>query len=360
ETTPATATLTRRQALGLGTAAAAAGLVPAAHAVADDHLSTPATIRDPSADPAAFQGAGFYRLSLGDVEITVLNDGWFPIEPAHPTIGANVSADEVHGALRHAFVPADRVIGHINTLLVNTGERLILLDVGCGDTFGPTNGRLRDHLARAGAEPGDIDLVVLTHLHLDHVGGLATADGIDWLPNATFVMHEAERGFWSADTPDFSKSGVPESRIPTVVDVAQTALRNIPSDRLELVRDKRTQLDDALAVYHAPGHTPGHLVAGLYGEAGQFGFLSDLVVVPDLQFRYPGWHYGFDTDPVESADTRQRILKYYADHRRPVAGSHLTFPGVGHVRAEPDTDGFAYVPAVWRWDPDASAAYQNP
>ncbi|MEM1109856.1 MAG: MBL fold metallo-hydrolase [Planctomycetota bacterium] len=349
-TRPDQPALTRRQALGLGGAAAAAALAPARPAAAEHH----ATIKPA---PELTQGNGFYRLSLGDVEVTLLSDGSFPFSPAHPTIGTNASQEEVHAALRNAFVPSDHVLGHVNTLLINTGDRLMLIDAGCGETFGPTTGKLREHLSRIGADAGDIDLVVLTHLHLDHVGGLTTDDKADWLPKAKFVMHEAEQAFWSADAPDLSKSGVPEVMRPVLAGVAKTALANIPDDRLELLSEKRTQLDDALAAYHTPGHTPGHLVLGLYGEAGQFGYLADLIHFAPVQFAHPDWHIAFDTDPVEAAATRRRILEYYVEKRKPVAGAHLPFPGVGHVRAAGDV--FEYVPAVWQWDTNASAPYQS-
>ncbi|MEM9916344.1 MAG: MBL fold metallo-hydrolase [Planctomycetota bacterium] len=341
--------LTRRQALGLGTAAAAAALAPATRVRADDHAAPV------NAEPQLSQGAGYYRLNLGGVEVTLLSDGSFPFDPA--AIGTNADPEQVNAALHHAFVPRDHILGQVNTLLINTGQRLILIDAGCGNSFGPTTGKLREHLTRLGADPGDIDLVVLSHLHVDHIGGLITDAGIDWLPNAKFVMHQAERDFWAAESPDLSKTGVPEEMWGFFVDVAQAAINNIPADRLELVTDKRTQLDDALAVYHTPGHTPGHLVAGLYGEAGQFGYLADLIHFAPVQFAHPDWHIAFDTDPVEAAGTRKRILEYYAKERKPVAGAHLPFPGVGHVRAA--GDAFEYVPVVWQWDPAASAPYQS-
>ena len=353
---PGTPRLTRRQALGLGGAAAAAALTPATRVAAEHHVTVLSeTLGEPA--PELIQGSGFYRLSLGGVEVTLLSDGSFPFEPSHPTIGTNASQEEVHAAFREAFVPADHVLGHVNALLVNSGDRLMLIDTGCGEAFGPTTGKLREHLARIGADTGDIDLVVITHLHPDHVGGLITGEGIGWLPKAKFVMHEAERAFWAAEAPDLSKSGVPGEMRAVLTGVAKGALANLPADRLELVSEKRTQLDDALAVYHTPGHTPGHLVAGLYGEAGQFGYLADLIHFAPVQFGRPDWHIAFDTDPVEAAATRRRILEYYVKERKPVAGAHLPFPGVGHVRAK--GDAFEYVPVVWQWDPEASAPYQS-
>ena len=106
-------------------------------------------------------------------------------------------------------------------LLVNTGDNLALVDTGCGEAFGSTTGKLRTHLARVGADPGDIDTVVLTHLHPDHAAGLITDAGIGWLPKATFLMHEAEERFWSAPSPDLSKSGVPQEMHPVMSKVAK-------------------------------------------------------------------------------------------------------------------------------------------
>ncbi|MEM6394476.1 MAG: MBL fold metallo-hydrolase [Planctomycetota bacterium] len=341
--------LSRRQALtfAAGSVAAAATLAPRTA------LAHPTTA--PATQPTTTQGAGYYRLSLGNVEITVLGDGTFPFEPAHPTIGTNASEADFLQALDDAFVPHDHVTGHVNALLINTGKRLILIDVGCGQAFGPTVGFLRKHLAALGASTADIDTVVITHLHPDHIGGLLTDAGTSWLPNARFVMHEAEQAFWSADTPDVSKMGVPDDMKTGVTNAAKAALKVI-GDKLDLISDKRTQIDPALALYHCPGHTPGHTLAGLYGDAGQFGYMADLIHFPAVQFAHPDWHIAFDADPEQAADTRKRVLDYYVKSRKPLSGSHLPFPGVGHIAKH--HDAYAYVPAIWQYDPTASAHYQ--
>ncbi|MEM1213920.1 MAG: MBL fold metallo-hydrolase [Planctomycetota bacterium] len=351
ETTPV---LSRRQALALAAgsaaaAAAAATLSPRralAHPTTQPHQHT----------PKASQGSGFYQLSLGNVQVTVLADGTFPFDPPHPTNGTNATEPDFRQALSDAYVPFDQATGHVNALLVNTGKRLILIDAGCGPAFGPTAGLLQKHLAVLGANPADIDTVVLTHLHPDHIGGLLTDAGASWLPNARFVMHETEHAFWSGDTPDLSKTAVPDGMKAGMTNAAQTALKNI-GDRVELITDKRTQLDPALALYHCPGHTPGHTLVGLYGDAGQFGYMADLIHFPAVQFANPGWHVAFDVDPEEAADTRARVLAYYAKSRKPLSGSHLPFPAVGHVAAH--HDAYALVPAVWQWDTNASAPYQS-
>ena len=347
--------LSRRHALTLGGAAAASLAWPGfRRARADQAAQTQPAAALPYPNPR-LQGAGYYRLSLGDVEVTLLSDGSFPFSPTHPTIGTNTTEANVRKALHDAFIPFDHVLGHVNALLINTGKRLILIDTGCGNPFGPTTGALRFHLTRLGADTRDIDTVVITHLHPDHIGGLITNAGTSWLPKARFVMHQDERAFWSANAPDLSKSGIPAQMQGFITGSAQTALQNI-AGRLDLLSDKRTQLDPALAAYHTPGHTPGHLVLGLYGDAGQFGYMADLIHFAPVQFANPGWHIAFDTDPVQAADTRQRILAYYAEKRKPVSGAHLPFPAVGHVKN--DGDAFAYVPVVWQWNPEASAPYQ--
>ena len=177
--------LDRRMLLRAGSAAVgAAALAPA----------TPALAHAPQAGKRA--QPGFYRFKLGTIEITVVSDGTLAF-PAETLWGDR--ADDARSLLKSNFQPSAPVGLQINTLLVDTGNKLVLIDAGCGaDKFQNTNGKLIGHLASAGYAPGDIDMILFTHFHFDHLWGISDGKNASLLfPSAEFVASEAEVAFWS-------------------------------------------------------------------------------------------------------------------------------------------------------------------
>ncbi|MEM7682974.1 MAG: MBL fold metallo-hydrolase [Planctomycetota bacterium] len=346
--------LSRRGLLaGLGVAAAGAAL--------QGRLPKPSRAlaqRMPS-DPAVEPKPGTFAFQVGAIRCTVLHDGWFPFDPAHPTIGTNVAQEDVHAALRESFVPHDQVIGDVHGVLIQHAGKMTLIDTGCGALFGANAGKLVDRLSDIGLVAADVDTLVLTHLHPDHIGGLLREPNRNPLPNARVVMHEDEHAFWSGDAgePDFSKSGVPEPMRASMVAGARTVLEMF-KDQIDLTDLETTDLAAGLTLYHTPGHTPGHCGVQIRSGSAEANFVADVIHCAPVQFAHPDWHIAFDTDPVQAADVRQKVLATAADQRLLMFGSHMPFPGIGHVKRQ--GDGFAWVPAIWRNDLGGprGAAYQ--
>src|SRR5262245_39757036 len=144
---------------------------------------------------AGVQAAGVYRLKVGSFEVTVLSDGWLPVETKLFT----GNADSVGKTLETSFLPKDNIPTSVNEWLVNTGDRLILVDTGTSNVFAPTLGRMAKNLAAAGVDASAIDAVILTHLHPDHAAGLLTTDKKIAFANASVHVHEAEYGFWTSE-----------------------------------------------------------------------------------------------------------------------------------------------------------------
>src|ERR1700745_3804812 len=231
--------LDRRMLLRAGSAAAAAAaLAPTAPALA--HAPQAGKRAQPS----------FYRFKLGTIEITVISDGTlaFPAE----TLWLD-RAEDARGLLTSTFQPPSPVGLEINTILVNTGDKLVLIDAGCGaDKFQKTNGRLLGNLAAAGYAPGDIDTILFTHFHFDHLWGISDHDNASLLfPSAEFVASETEVAFWSA--PDWA------NRLPPALkpEVTQANLK-LASPRLRLLK-AAAEVAPGVTTFDTAGHTPGHI-----------------------------------------------------------------------------------------------------
>src|ERR1700722_17244639 len=193
---------------------------------------------------------GFYRFKLGTIEITVVSDGTLAF-PAETLWGAR--AEDARGLLTSTFQPSSPVELQINTILVNTGGKLVLIDAGCGvDKFQNTNGRLLGHLASAGYAPGDIDMILFTHCHFDHLWGVSDGKNASLLfPSAEFVASEAEVAFWS----DPELPGKVSAKQQPVV--TQTNLK-LASPRLRQIK-VGAEVAPGVTTFDTAGHTPGHM-----------------------------------------------------------------------------------------------------
>lgn len=335
------APLSRRKML------AAAGALVAAPALARGGQADTQQPAIPAAGPAGQQGAGFYRRKVGDVEVSVVSDGAFPMTPPYPTFGANAGEAAVNAALERAFIRPEQTLGHVNTLLIRSGGEVILVDAGCGTLFGPGTGKLIPHLAAAGVRPADVTAVVLTHLHPDHIGGLLGPAGADLFPSARYYVHEAEKAFWGGENPDFSKSGVPEAARGQMVQGAAGLLRALES-RLKLLDGTNKRIADGVDAVPAPGHTPGHIGVHVTGGRGeQLLFIADAVHHHAIVLPNPDWYVAFDTDRDAAVAARKALLDTAASEKLLISGSHLPFPGFGHVRK--DGPGYDWVPVDWEW-----------
>jgi glyoxylase-like metal-dependent hydrolase (beta-lactamase superfamily II) len=322
--------ITRRQALR-NSAFALGGAVLA------PQLATADTI---AAKPPG-QNAGIYRLKLGAFEVTVLSDGSFTLPS--PLLATNLAEAELKEFVKANHIGADTFRTQVNVVLVNTGDRSVLIDAGGGGWPQPTTGRLAASLQACGIEPTAIDLVVLTHAHPDHLwGAVDTKAGTMRFPNARYVISDREWDFWS----DPERQGSFPEGWRGMIQGTQAAFKLI-ADRTTRIKPG-TEIVSGIATVESRGHTPGHMSVHLASSGEQALITGDAVTNGLISFAHPEWQPGYDGEMDRAVVTRRRLLDQAATDRVLVLGYHLPFPGVGNVAR----DGAAYrwVPEHWRWD----------
>ncbi|HJZ20597.1 MAG TPA: MBL fold metallo-hydrolase [Bradyrhizobium sp.] len=280
------------------------------------------------------QSPYFHRFIVGDAEVTVVSDGPLPLgDPSGTFIG--VPKEEVKKMLSDNFLSPDNVVLEQNSPIVNMGDKLVLFDTGMGTSkaFGPTTGRQQKSMAEAGIKPEDIDAVVLTHAHIDHIGGIVDAGDRVLFPNAQFYIAQSDFDFWT----DEGKLGSP------LKDFVIHARKNLlpVRDRLVFFKDGQEILPGIQAMA-APGHTVGHHIFTVTSQGKSFAFLGDLSHHAILLLEKPRMQFSYDTDPAMAADTRVRLLDTLAANKIAVMSYHFAWPGYGHVVKV--GDGFHYIP----------------
>ena len=319
--------LDRRTLLRAGSAAVgAAALAPTAPALA--HAPQAGKRAQPS----------FYRFKLGTIEITVVSDGTlaFPAE----TLWGDRAAD-ARVLLTSTFQPSSPVGLQINTILVNTGDKLVLIDAGCGvDKFQKTTGGLIGNLAAAGYAPGDIDMILLTHAHFDHLWGISDHENASLVfPSAELVASETEVAFWS------------DPELPAKVSAKQQPLvtqanLKLASPRLRLIK-AGAEVAPGVTTFDTAGHTPGHISVHISSGSEEMLLTGDVVVNSAVSFLHPEWPFGFDLDVPLATKARMAFLDRAAADKTLVGSYHLPFPGFGHVVRE--GSGYRWLPADWQW-----------
>jgi glyoxylase-like metal-dependent hydrolase (beta-lactamase superfamily II) len=280
----------------------------------------------------------WYRFNLGDFEATVVSDGTLNLGPA-AGLYPKTPKETVEGALASQFLPAAPVVVQENCLVLNTGDKLVLFDSGMGTykVFGPTAGRLESTLAAAGIKPEDIDAIILTHGHIDHLSGIMSDDGKRLFPNAQIIMSKVEHDFWT-DEAKTSSTGV----MKLLVDSARKNL--LPNkDRMVFVEDGK-EATKGVSVVSSRGHTPGHTSYLISSAGHNFLYAGDAVTNTAISFGHPEWVFGFDADPGTASETRKRVLDMAAQDKITLIGYHFAFPGIGNVAKE--GDAYRFVPAA--------------
>jgi glyoxylase-like metal-dependent hydrolase (beta-lactamase superfamily II) len=321
---------------------AGAGVVVAATATP---LLTPAPaqaadIRQAGAEPQ--NGNGFYRFKIGDFQATVISDGYGQI-PIRPILAMNVSEVELAPVLKANFMqPVIQITN--NPLVVDTGRERILVDTGFGEKIGPPFGSfpgLEANLRRAGMTPESIDLVVISHGHLDHIGGLVTNSGALAFPKAQFVFVDTEWNYWTGSR---YESEVDSSPMPDPFKKATiAAAENLPpiADRSRFVK-QGGEITSGVYYITAPGDSPSHAAILFTSGTEQFMHMGDIAHNPVTSLQHPGWTPVFDYEPALAIKSRKAILDRVATDRLMVMGYHFPFPALGHV---------VRYDAAYRWEP---------
>ncbi|OYD82917.1 MBL fold metallo-hydrolase [Azospirillum brasilense] len=327
--------VSRRSALGaLAASPVAAALLP--------HLTPTAAQAQQTAQPSpnVQQAPGFYRVRVGDLIVTRINDGQFA--RPNPTEGfvRNASPDDVAAALRDAFLPTEALTIPITFMAVQGGGRTVLIDTGTGGQLMPTAAFGARNMAAAGIDPARVTMVVISHFHPDHISGLAGADGKPLFPNAEILVPEAEWAFWMDDA---AMSRAPEAMQGTFK-TARARFGAYPQERIRRY-DANAEVAPGIQAIAAAGHTPGHTAFAVSSGGKQLMVLSDTSNHPALFVRNPGWHAVFDMDPALAEANRRKLFDRAAADRMPVVGYHFPFPGVGHISQR--DRGFEFEPAPW-------------
>jgi glyoxylase-like metal-dependent hydrolase (beta-lactamase superfamily II) len=322
--------LSRRALL---TGSAAAGALAVAGPLAP---ISPASATSPAAGK---QAAGFYRYKVGDYEVTSINDGsrTFPMPDGFVK---NVSKEEALAAAEAAYMPKGQVTVPFNPQIVNTGSKLVLIDAGYGPGIAPSVGLLPAGMAAAGIDAKAIDVVVLSHLHPDHINGVKTADGKLAFPNAELKVPALDWAFWMND----------ENMAKASSDMMKAYFQNVRkilADQAGKVSKYEWDREVApgITAIDAHGHTPGHTAFAVASGSARVLIQSDVTNIPELFLRHPDWHVAFDIDPVVAAQTRHKIYDMAAAERMTVVGFHFQFPSIGHV--EKEGTGYRLVPSAW-------------
>ncbi|MHC2087147.1 MBL fold metallo-hydrolase [Methylobacterium sp. CM6244] len=282
-----------------------------------------------------------YAVRIGEIDVLVVSDGVLPL----PTkmLGHNVEAAERATWLNDMFLPPDAFDWSLNVVVVRSGGQTILIDAGLGldpNLNLPRAGQLVRRLEAAGIDLASVTDVVLTHMHMDHVGGLLVEGVKERLrPDLRIHVAAAEVKFWEA--PDFTHVDMPQG-FPDALRAAAKRFAQEYRSQLRLF-DEEHEVAPGVVVHRTGGHTPGHSVVRLASGGDRLTFAGDAVFT--VGFEHPDWHNGFEHDPEEAARVRVRLLRELAATGEQLIATHLPFPSVGRVAV--DGDAFRWVPLFW-------------
>ncbi|MFR0690407.1 MBL fold metallo-hydrolase [Enterobacterales bacterium AE_CKDN230030158-1A_HGKHYDSX7] len=299
-------------------------------------VSTFASAEPPAAPKT--QAPGYFRLAVGDYEVTALYDGYNDLSPG---LLQGMSAERIRALLARQAINGERVQTNFNAFLVNTGRHLVLVDSGAGQCIGGTAGHLLENMQAAGYEPAQVDSILLTHMHLDHVCGLVDGQGRALFTNATVYAAEAEADYWLDEK---RRDQAPE-KAREFFDIAQRSLAPYrTARRLQTFVPPASPLPE-LQTEATSGHTPGSTSYRFESNGQAIVFIGDLIHNVAVQFAHPEVAIRFDTDPKKAVKARNAEFGALATNGAWVAAAHLPFPGIGHITR--DGKAFNWAPAVY-------------
>ncbi len=282
------------------------------------------------------QAPAYYKFKLGNAELSLVSDG--PIlsgDPKNTFHGA--SKEEIDRVLRGSYLPTDKLVFEQNILVLRNGGKTVIFDTGMGSSkaFGPDAGRLLSNLAAAGFTTDEIDAVVLSHGHADHVDGLMMADGSRTFPNAQLYIDQTEFEFWTS----------PERTGPSRKVLYEHAARSLlPNrDRLQFIHEGQEFLPGVQAI-STPGHSPGHLMFMIQSGGQTLSYIADVGRHHILNVETPRLQFIGDTDLEQCVASRLRAFDMLAANQIPIVSYHYPWPGLGHLAAWGDR--YRYYPSA--------------
>ena len=280
------------------------------------------------------QAPGYYRMMLGDFEVTALSDGTVML-PVNQLL-SNTTKARVDRALARSGLSSPLETS-VNGYLINTGDKLVLIDAGAAGLFGPTLGKLVANLKAAGYQPEQVDEIYLTHLHPDHVGGLA-ANGAMVFPNAVVRADRADADFWLSES---NRDNAKKDDKP-FFDGARASLQPYIEAQRFRPFEGRTPLAAGITALPRHGHTAGHSTYQVESRGQKLVLWGDLMHVAAVQFDRPSVTIAFDSNTRAAAAERKRAYADAAANNYLVAAAHVSFPGIGRVR--PNGRGYIWLP----------------
>jgi len=294
--------------------------------------SGPALARAPMRN---MQAPAYYRFKIGAFEATVLSDGPLSFGAPSDDIFPGMSKADMTQVLNDNFLPTDDLELEQNTLLINTGDRLVLFDTGDGGSkmFGAKSGRQLANLWAAGIETKEIDAVVLTHAHGDHCWGLMSAAGTANFPKAQIYMAQADFDFWT------DESNAKGDLMKAMIEATRRQLLS-NRDRIVFVKDGEEFLPGIQAMA-APGHTVGHTVYAITSDGRTLLNSGDIAHHAVISTQTPRFAFIFDTDGAQAVASRLKVFDMLASQRMPLVSYHFPWPGLGYIAKQ--DDAYRYV-----------------
>ena len=312
------------------------GLITGAGALAATGLAgAPALANAPMKNTPA---PACYRFKLGAFEVTVISDG--PLNFGEPRDGVfvGVSKEDMVKLLTDNYQPTDNVKVEQNTVVVNTGAQLVLIDTGTGTgikEFGPDAGRLLANLKVAGIDPRSIDAILITHGHLDHCGGLMSAEAARNFPKAQIYMTQADYDFWT----DEGKAGTNDMMKMLIGGARRNLVPN--RERIVFIKDGQEVVSGIQAML-TPGHTVGHTSYMISSQGQSLLNTGDVCHHFLIATEKPRMPFAFDTDGAQGVASRLKVFDMLASTRTPMLAYHFPWPGLGHIGKQ--GDAYRYFP----------------
>lgn len=280
----------------------------------------------------------FHRLQVGELDVTVISDGYAGFDPS--IYGANAPDGAVAEVLTAHHLPTNVAASGANIMLLRIDDMITLIDTGWGALQMPDDtpmqtGQLAATLAMLGITPEQVDRVIVTHFHPDHIGGLTT-DGVPAFPDAEVLFPKIEL--------DFLNKGPTGTPLDQFIELANTILQPIKDAGQLSVYDHEDILMPGVQAVAAPGHSPGHFALLINRDGHRLFHMSDIAHHFLISLKYPTFQMSFDSMPDVAVETRQTLLKLALDQSLQVFGYHFPFPGLGYVME--DGDGFRFLPTI--------------